>query len=366
MRYSGKAYQALFTLLQAGLWERSPQDLQAFPLTEAEWQSVFILAQQQTILGITYRGLDYLPEHLFPSQELVFRWVAEIGEIETRNWESNQSLWELLELFGSADIQPILQKGQGVATYYERPLLRTCGDIDLWFRNHKEATEALAMVEAHGCKPTKAPDGSYHYHWRGIEVEHHPDLIDIQGIWSKGWTQRMVKAMEPRMITLPEHPDRKIATPASEMNLLLLNAHICKHAIGLGIGLRQCCDMARAYYTLHGQVDGEQIRKMYYRAGLKRWSNLLHTFLVEWVGLDATCLPYQEEKHEPSKSLLHVVLRGGNFGQYAADREAVMGNTWQRKWHTCRSFLHNCRFSFCYAPHEAIWTVWQLFKGQVG
>lgn len=365
MRYGSKAYKALFALLQAGLWERRPQDLSIFPLSTAEWQSVFMLAQQQTVLGIVYRGLDYLPERLFPSQELIFRWVAEIGRIEERNLESNQSLVELLELFGKADIQPILQKGQGVATLYDRPLLRTCGDIDLWFRNRTEAAWALVLVERRGCTVTKAPDGSYHYHWRGIEVEHHADLIDLQSPFSKGWARRLVEAMTPTTVTLPEHPETAIASPSAEVNLLLLNAHICKHAIGLGIGLRQMCDMARAYYALHGQVDGEVIRKMYRRAGLHRWSNLLHHFLTEWIGMDQAYLPYQEACDEKGETLLEVVLRGGNFGQHANSRKAVMGNLWERKWHTCQSFLHNCRFSFRYAPNEAIWTVWQLIKGQV-
>lgn len=364
MQYTGKTYRALLTLLQAGLWERRPQDISMFPLSEAEWQSVFILAQQQTVLGITYRGLDYLPEHLFPSGDLIFRWVAEIGLIEERNLESNQSLIELLELFGQVGLRPILQKGQGVATMYDRPLLRSCGDIDLWFPSHKEAEKALEIVRGKGCTPEKAPDGSFHYHWRGIEVEHHPDLIDLQAIGVKRWVRKQVKAMQPATVTLPEHPERAIQTPSATINLLLINAHICKHAIGLGVGLRQMCDMARAYHALHREVDGEQIRSLYRRAGLERWSNLLHRFLVDYIGLEEHLLPYRSKLEESARPLLKVVLRGGNFGRYAADREVVMGNLWQRKWHTALSFVRNCRFSFRYAPAEAIWTVWQLAKGQ--
>ena len=387
MQYTGKTYRALLTLLQAGLWERRPQDISMFPLSEAEWQSVFILAQQQAVLGITYRGLDYLPEHLFPSGDLIFRWVAEIGLIEERNLESNRSLIELLELFGQVGLRPILQKGQGVATMYDRPLLRSCGDIDLWFPSHKEAEKALERggtvyslgdivhnrmevqrLEELGLRTIthadKAPDGSFHYHWRGIEVEHHPDLIDLQAIGVKRWARKQVKALQPATVTLPEHPERAIQTPSATINLLLINAHICKHAIGLGVGLRQMCDMARAYHALHREVDGEQIRSLYRRAGLERWSNLLHRFLVDYIGLEEHLLPYRSKLEESARPLLKVVLRGGNFGRYAADREVVMGNLWQRKWHTALSFVRNCRFSFRYAPAEAIWTVWQLAKGQ--
>ena len=364
MQPTNKPFLAMLTLLQAGLWERRPKDCSLFPLTPAEWTAVFVLAQQQTVLGITYRGLDYLPEYLFPPQELLIRWVAEIGRIEERNLESNQSLIELLELFEGADLYPILQKGQGVATLYDRPLLRTCGDIDLWFPSRREGHKALQLIIEKGCTPEKAPDGSYHYHWRGIEVEHHPSLIDLQSVGVKGWARRQVKAMEPVKVTLPEHPETPILTPSSEINLLLLNAHICKHAIGLGIGLRQMCDMARAYYALHTSVDGEAIRKLYKRAGLERWSNLLHRFLVDYLGLDKEWLPYEEQTTESAEPLMKVVLRGGNFGQFAAERQAAMQGKWQRKRNTAKSFLRNCRFSFRYARHEALWTVWQLLKGQ--
>ena len=120
MQQTNKPFLAMLTLLQAGLWERRPKDCSLFPLTPAEWTAGFVLAQQQTVLGITYRGLDYLPEYLFPPQELLIRWVAEIGRIEERNLESNQSLIELLELFEGEGLFPILQKGQGVATLYDR------------------------------------------------------------------------------------------------------------------------------------------------------------------------------------------------------------------------------------------------------
>ncbi|MDO4758037.1 MAG: nucleotidyltransferase family protein [Rikenellaceae bacterium] len=366
MRYQTKPYRALFHLLKAGLWEQRIESEQLFPLTASEWQSVFLLAQQQTVLGITYRGLDYIPEQYFPPQELIMRWVAEIGRIEERNYDSNHSLVELLKLFGKEGLQPILQKGQGVATFYDRPLLRTCGDIDLWFPTHEEADRAAELVKLHGGSVHKAPDGSRCYMWRGIEVEHHPDLVDLQAPMAKRKAQRMVAEMTPIMVTLPEHPETAIATPSAEVNLLLLNTHILKHAIGWGVGLRQMCDMARAYYSLHERVDGELIRSLYAKSGLRRWSRLLHAFLVDYLGLEVDYLPYRESQPTSAEPLLEVVMRGGNFGHFAADRMANVDRIWQRKWHTATSFVKNCSFSLRCAPKEAMWRVWQLALGQIG
>ena len=70
-------YMALFSLLRAGLWEREPDDLSPFPLTDDEWRDVYQMAVRQTVAGIAYRGLHHLPDVLLPGDDLMIRWVAQ-------------------------------------------------------------------------------------------------------------------------------------------------------------------------------------------------------------------------------------------------------------------------------------------------
>lgn len=70
-------HKALFSLLRAGLWEREPDDLSPFPLTDAQWWDVYRMAVRQTVTGIVCRGLHHLPEALLPGDALMIRWVAE-------------------------------------------------------------------------------------------------------------------------------------------------------------------------------------------------------------------------------------------------------------------------------------------------
>ena len=361
----GKAYSALLMLLRSGLWERREPFEELFPLTEEEWSELFALATMQTVVGITYRGLDYLPHPFFPPEELLFRWVAEVGRIEERNYESNRTLVELLQIYRSHGLNPILQKGQGVATMYEQPLLRTCGDIDLCFLGEGEADKAAEIARSLGKSCHTAPDGSLVYRWESIEVEHHRELIDLQSPFTKGYIAGVVDGMEAEPVTLPEIPSEAVRVPSAEVNMLLLNAHIMKHAIGLGIGLRQICDMARAYYRLSGKVNGEKIRTLYNKAGLERWSSLLHAFLCQKMGLEEQYLPYKERGGVDAEPLAEIVFRGGNFGKHAKDHLPPTASIIHRKWHTFKAFCRNSRFSLGYVPGEAVCTIWQLLWGQL-
>lgn len=78
-------YMALFSLLRAGLWEREPDDLSPFPLTDDEWRDVYQMAVRQTVAGIAYRGLHHLPDVLLPGDDLMIRWVAQAERIEQKN-----------------------------------------------------------------------------------------------------------------------------------------------------------------------------------------------------------------------------------------------------------------------------------------
>ena len=139
-------HKALFSLLRAGLWEREPDDLSPFPLTDAQWWEVYRMSVRQTVAGIVFRGLHHLPEEYLPADALMIHWVAKADRIERKNRRMDAALRLLLQRMGREGLHPLLLKGQGVAALYEHPLLRECGDIDLCFPSEKEEREAAELV----------------------------------------------------------------------------------------------------------------------------------------------------------------------------------------------------------------------------
>lgn len=355
--------RGLLTLLRAGLWEREVDDLACFPLSGDAWRSLFRLARQQTVTGLVFRGMQRLPEELLPSSGVLIRWTVGVDAIERRNREMNRTLSALQTELRSRGFDPVLQKGQGVAAYYERPLLRECGDIDLFFRDRRESERAAEWMQGRGAAVRRMPDGSLFYRWRGFEVEHHVRLFDLHNPFLQRDAARMIHNKGCVSMMLPGRSGTSITVPAPFVNLLLLDLHILKHALGRGIGLRQLCDMARACYRLHPEVDAGEMRACCRRWGLGRWNPMLHTFLVDSLGLPAATLPY-DEMAPSGEPLLEIVWRGGNFGHYQPGREPTGRSLVGRKLDTARSFLANLRFALRYAPKEAFWIFTGLIKGQ--
>lgn len=349
--------EVLFTLLRAGLWEQEPDNLSLFPLLTEEWRNVFRMARMQTVTGIVYRGICHLPDYLLPSDEILVRWLAEADAIERRNKEMDRVLTELYALFRHNGIQVVLQKGQGVAQLYEHPRLRICGDIDFYFPDKEEAERADALMKG----GERKPDGSLCYVWNGVVVEHHRHLTDLSNPYMQDFIERYAAAYGYHSFRLLASGEAEIKVPSPSVNLLLLNVHLLKHALGRGIGLRQFCDMARAYYCLHPVVDFDGLCKLYTMAGIWKWSNLLHSFLTGYLALPSRCVPSAGRKVNPDK-LLNKVLCEGNFGQQVASFSSVQG---LRKLQTLQAFFRNAGFAFRYAPGEAYWILLRLVRGNV-
>lgn len=358
-----KEISALLLLLRAALWEKpSGAELSILPLTDEEWRAVYRESRRQAVTALAYQGLCFLPEELLPPEEVLLQWVVETESTERANHRMNRTLTDLYRTFRSKGLEPVLQKGQGVALLYSNPLLRECGDIDLCFPTKEEWDEALYIVERQGIRTEREADGSVHYTWEGICVEHHPRLLDMANPTARNFLDK--HACPPDHIRLSLDADLEIAVPAAWQNLLLLNTHILKHAMGRGIGLRQLCDMARACCRLRDAVDGEWMRHACHETGIAAWTRLLHAFLTGPLGMPAYFLPYRETASS-AKPLAEIVARGGNFGQHASTAPRMRQNRWTHKLETARAFIGQAHFSCRYAPQEGFWTFSKLLIGQI-
>lgn len=330
-----------------------------FPLSPDTWGRLYELAAAQTVSGIVFRAFDFLPDNLLPPDDLMARWLVAADRIERRNRQIDAVLAGLLRMFRPEGLYPFLLKGQGVAAFYDTPQLRESGDIDLWFSGRRQFFRALALIQRQGIQPRHEGDGSYVYSWQGVDVEHHQRLTHLSSPCLTTFSYSLARAE----MKVPGRATAALPTPTPEATLLLLNAHILKHLIGRGIGLRQFCDMARAYHTLRGHYDPRLLAQLYRQAGLMRWTRQLHAVLTDCLGLSSADLPFSERDTAPSRRVLREVMEGGNFGQQHAPSPAA--SSWRHKTHTLASFWHNRHISLTYAPREAFWIFLSLLRGNL-
>lgn len=351
-----KEIDALFALVRSGLWENDVDDLCPFPLSDAQWVAVLRMAQEQTVMGLACQGVCHLPDELMPPQPTLVKWVAETDRIERRGKAMNKALGNLFALFGEASIVPVLLKGQGVARFYERPFQRECGDIDLYLRDTDSFRRASDLLSRQGSSATVEGDGALLYRWNGVCVELHRRLLDISDPFKRKYTERIEREHGFSSIPLQNGVTCSPVVPAPFVNLLLLNTHILKHALGWGVGLRQLCDMARACHCLHGSVEPSAMRRAVRQLGIARWSGLLHSFLVERLALPIEELPCSDIASS-SRPLYELVCRCGNFGYNRRKSDSCKAGT-------AFSLLRNAGFALRYARGEGFWNAANLVKGQ--
>lgn len=371
MPENNRLFNAMMALLRAGLWQDAavPADVASsgacvahFPLSPDEWKALYALACEQAVVGVVWQGISSLPVQYMPPQAVVARWVAHVDAIERRNVAMDKALASLLGLYRANGIEPVILKGHTAAVNYPSPLLRQSGDIDIYFPSQAQRLKAEEILKDSGLEPVASADGSTVFGWCGVTVEHHSTLFDLQHPRSRKIVEPILARIENLCISLRLNNELTVNALAPYPNMLLLSTHVLKHALGRGVGLRQLCDVAVALNASRRNIDGREAWELFASLGLERWSLLLHSFLVQWLGLPPEALPWNDGKAVDTAPLMRIVQRGGNFGQYAgngAPKGAVA-----RKLGTAFSFLRNLGFCAKYAPGEAFYTFWQLLKGQ--
>lgn len=345
-------HKILLILLKSGLWGKRPEEMAGFPLSAERWRELLEQARRQTVVGIVYQGIMMLPEKLMPPEPILIRWVAEVDRIEQNNQRMNRALKELLALYRDNNIYPIVMKGQGIAAMYDTPSLRECGDIDLYFDNRQEGEKAVALLRERGISYEVHADKSICYTWMGVEVEHHTELVDLHSPKNRQYAELLIKEQGYTLITTPEGVEMRVAS--APVNLLMQSTHILKHALGKGVGLRQLCDMARTYHHLHGQIDLAAQYQIFAAVGLRRWNALLHTFLTDELGLPHNQQPYRTLIPIDTSPLLHIIDKGGNFGQHRTHAQK------SSRLRTALCFWEQRGFAWRYARKEVVWMVVRL------
>lgn len=339
-------YRAFFYLLRSGLWGRTEDSETLFPLSENEWEEVYRIACKHTVEGIVYDGVLMLPVDKRPGRSLLAKWTVAVERIECANKKTDRVLKELQDLFRQHTLKVILLKGQGVAAFYRDPSHRVCGDIDFYFPNRKDLEKANRLIEEKGIKLVRKTKGESYYSWKEVIVEHHGKLIDIYDPFRYS-----------RLRKLEEKEGYIGDVPSPVLNLLLLNTHILKHLLVMGIGLRQFCDMARAYLVLRSLVDEREMQAIYKWSGIRKWTQLLDAVLVQYIGLpDKYLCMTSLDNPSGAEELMKRILEGGNFGHYREGKKSFLEKNGRERALTMLGRLPgNIMFYSCYAFREVFW-----------
>ena len=136
--------QAFLALVRGGLWEK---DVRLSKFEPLDYSRILSLAEEQSVVGLVAAGLEHVVDAKVPKEDLL-QIVGQTLQLEQRNQAMNYFIGAIVKKMRDNDIYTLLVKGQGVAQCYEKPLWRSCGDVDLFLSddNYEKAKAFLAQL----------------------------------------------------------------------------------------------------------------------------------------------------------------------------------------------------------------------------
>ena len=297
---------------------------QELPLPEIQdWKRLFVFIQKQAIAGICSPTRF---DEVRPDTEVLFEWIGLTEQLKTQNVMLNKRATEVVAKLKEAGFRCCILKGQGNATMYPVPELRTPGDIDVWVDADKDELNAyvkrLYPQENESFKHIKFPmfkDTEIDIHYTPLKLYHPVHNKRLQQ-----WIESNKEQQMTHCVRLA-NTDTSIAIPTVEFNAVYQMGHIMIHLMDEGIGLRHMVDY---YYVLKALTYSSIAQQEAVKSVLRELGMMRLAAAVMWVEHEVLGLPGEYLLTSPDERqgrlIMEDILEGGNFGKYA-ERHADVG-----------------------------------------
>lgn len=329
-------------------------------LTPKEWGRMYAMAKQQALLGVINDAVHRLPAQQQPPEDILSRWDSLTGMIKEIHARHMRHQEELAEIFGRLGLHGCILKGTGLARLYPNPSRRQCGDIDVWVSGlRKTIINAFSKeFDIHDiiyqeCKADIFDDTV-------VEIHFHP--TKMYNPFCNARLQRWFSKHTPL------HNNTTLTYPNAEFNAIFCMAHMYRHYIVGGLGLRQMMDYYYVLRELPATGRGPAMRTLK-RLGMGHFTAATMMALQFNFGLEDEYLLCEPDLKR-GRILIQDMISMGNFG--ALDRR----NLGPENESSFARFIRHNRRTFSYLrlyPREVFWApltrigqfFWRRFMGYI-
>lgn len=338
-----------FELLQVAIGNR--EVLSGVPSPE-EWEEIYETAKKQTLVGITFKGVEKLPQEQLPPRTRIRQWFVKADKIRKKNEKMNVECAKTCYVLAKAGFHSCIIKGQAnLRNYGQRPSppplkcgfeandsggseevdlgwYRTSGDIDVWaWGKTGKVSDVIKYCES------LQEDVDPHYHHvdccligeSETEVHYRPSWMCVP--WRNRAFQKFCNKhkmnVERCPIVLPDGRKTFFFVPSREFDAVYQLVHIYRHLFAEGIGLRQMLD----YCMVLQQLCKEQRVSSYSvlcKLGMKSFVAATMYVMQEVFGMKDEYMLCASNKKR-GQFLLKEIMLAGNFGhedeRYTITRE---------------------------------------------
>ncbi len=317
-----KEESIFYELLRAALWG-TPVQPEKWGHEGWLWKNILKNLERQTILGLCTDVILRLPAEYLPDAEQQQLVQGRYMNNVKKHFLLNSTLIEVFNWLKQHGIKPVLLKGQGLASLYPNPLLRQCGDIDIYIGipNFDKAKGLIQQLVKDPKLIEEAREIPKHYEitYKSVSLELHKIAERIYVPSYKKYYQQLteywLEQQEPETVTIQDTP---IPIVPTQFNVLYVFNHLWNHFCSGGVGLRQICDWAMLLHCSYGKYDKEQLEQDLKHCGLMQVWKSVGCLVVEHLGLPAEEFPFYDTSLKSKAEICHkIIMIDGNFGKYS-------------------------------------------------
>lgn len=309
-------------------------------LPEREWKVVYMQVCQQTLTGVIYCVVNRMSRDVSIPKPLLMEWTLKAEAIRGFNAKMNAEAARLTRWFGERGRKTAILKGQANARLYPHPDERQPGDIDIWVEGGRESV--LKLLTDEGMMDNKDDVSYHHVHLKkndcGISVEVH--FRPASGNYNPITNRRLQRFLESEIRESEACPE-DFNVPTLRFALIMQMAHIQRHFLSGGIGLRHIMD----YYMLMKNAKAEE--RLFVGNQLRSFGLRNTAGAVMWLMEKLFSLTREEMLCPPDKRrgkwMLDEVMDGGNFGRHFDKKNH---GYWRTIYDGQMRTISLCRFNF--------------------
>jgi len=312
-----------FEILRSALWEHEA-DLSIFE-GEWDWRNILRAFQNHSLLGVVAEKIMDLPVQFQPNKKQGTSLLKYYAVTLMDHRRLNRAIAEVFQKLQDRGCEPILLKGQGLASLYPNPCCRACGDIDIYvgpkdYDAAKEVVNAMAAPDS----ISRAQSGELKHHYSininkiTYEVHRFPGVAG-NDLKQKVYEEYSLKVLVPANTTeiRLQSPtgETVVLVPNQEVNAWYVFNHLLQHYRGSGIGLRQFCDWMMAMKAWSKEGSSFRFPETLDLLGLTRAWKILSGILVHQLGFPKDQMPLYDEKMAMKSQgfILDHIVEGRNF-----------------------------------------------------
>lgn len=269
----------------------------------------------------------------------------------------------VINLLNNHDIKVAVLKGVATASMYGVPELRKSGDVDLLIPDNVNKSKLESIMKHAGFTVSAHNHANHHYVFvspEGINIEIHtmlsePFVYKHINKASNKYLKEAGKHIQSEVIMGTALPI--LDKPFHAYELLL---HMLQHLMYSGFGLKLLCDWVCIWNSDWTDEQKVLFVEMVKESGLKRFSDMLTSICVKYLGLDASNYPCDITDIDDEEELLQEILKAEDLGNSDDSRMLIMSGTGVKDY--VRELHHQMHLNFpkagkCFLLWPVLWVI---------